>query len=117
MFVVDGDRVILTRGDSFYATVEIKLKSGGDYTIQPGDKVTFYLKHSRMNAPRTRYTDAMPLITKEIPTDTLVLYLAPEDTKKLSFGEYVYDVEMTFADGGVDTFINNAVLSLVPEVG
>jgi hypothetical protein len=46
----------------------------------------------------------------------MILHLEPDDTKGLGFGEYVYDVELTFANGDVDTFINNARFSLVPEV-
>lgn len=51
-----------------------------------------------------------------IPTSTMILHLDPEDTKDLGFGEYVYDVELTFANGDVDTFINNAKFILAPEV-
>ena len=115
MFVVEGDKITLTRGDSFLATVEIKNADGSEYVLQEGDKVTFYLKRDIMNAAKSRYADAQPLITKEIPA--LVLKLEPDDTKGLSFGEYVYDVEITFANGDVDTFINNAPFVLVPEVG
>ena len=45
------------------------------------------------------------LILKEIPTDTMVLELEPSDTKSLSFGTYVYDIELTTATGSVSTVI------------
>lgn len=67
------------------------------YTPVNGDKVRFALKQS--------YSSSKVLIRKNIPIDTLVLHLVPSDTKKLAFGNYVYDIEITFANGDVDTFI------------
>ena len=67
------------------------------YTPTDGDRVRFALKQS--------YSSSKVLIHKDIPNDTLVLHLAPSDTKKLAFGNYVYDIEITFANGDVDTFI------------
>lgn len=67
------------------------------YTPVNGDKVRFALKQS--------YSSSKVLIHKNIPIDTLVLHLVPSDTKKMAFGNYVYDIEITFANGDVDTFI------------
>ena len=108
MYRVDGTRITLTRGDSFYATVGINNANGEPYDPQEGDIIRFGLK--------VKATDSDCLITKVIPNDTLVLALAPEDTKALPFGKYVYDIELTFANGDIDTFINNAELSLIAEV-
>ena len=57
-----------------------------------------------------------PVIVKTIPNDTQVLSLAPADTKDLGFGLYDYDVEITLADGTVDTFISAAPFKLTKEV-
>ena len=46
----------------------------------------------------------------------MTLYIAPEVTKTLSCGSYVYDIQITFEDGDIDTFINQAKFVLVPEV-
>ena len=64
---------------------------------QPGDRLRFALKK--------HYDDANPLINKQIPMDTLILELEPEDTKDLDYGKYVYDIELTFAGGDIDTII------------
>ena len=120
MYSISGTSITLTRGDSFNATIEVMQKSGSTYVpyeFQPNDKLMFYLKHKAMNAAKTNYIDRQPLITKNINTDSKLLSLLPEDTKGLAFGDYVYDIELTFEDGSVDTFINNASLVLVPEVG
>ena len=116
MYVIDGTNIKLTRGDSFYCEISMKNRNGEPYEPQAGDVVRFYLKRDLLNPPKSEYIDRNPLISKAVPTDTMILHLEPDDTKGLGFGEYVYDVELTFANGDVDTFINNARLSLVPEV-
>ena len=117
MYVIDGTNIKLTRGDSFYCAVGIKRKESGEpYEPQAGDVVRFYLKRDLLNPPKSEYIDRNPLISKAVPTDTMILHLEPDDTKGLGFGEHVYDVELTSATGAVDTCINNARLTLVPEV-
>ena len=108
MYKVDGTTVTLTKGDSFYAQIVIKNPAGTTYTPQQGDSVRFALKK--------RYQDAEPLILKDISIDTMLLSLAPEDTKDLKVGEYVYDVELTKANGDVDTFVYEAQFNLTYEV-
>lgn len=64
---------------------------------------------------KRNYSSSRVLIHKKIPNDTLILYLEPKDTKKLAFGNYVYDIEITFANGDVDTFIRGE-FGIEPEV-
>lgn len=113
---VIGNEITLTRGDTLRVRVSIKL-DGDDYSPVDGDLIHFYLKHDQLNAKKTAYKDPTPLIEKIVPIETMLLNLAPDDTKALEFGEYVYDLEITFANGVVDTFINNEKFTLVPEVG
>lgn len=110
---IDGTTITLTRGDSFFC--DIGLKDGEDpYTPLPGDVIRFALKSNRM--VNGEYADQQPLISKIIPNDTLLLHLLPADTKNLSLGSYDYDVEITFADGEVDTFIADAEFILTRKV-
>ena len=105
----------MTRGDTL--AVQVGIMQGSEpYTPQEGDSVRFALKSPKMNGKRTEYSDPEPLLQKNIPTDTLLLTLDPEDTKPLGFGSYVYDIQLTYADGSVDTFITEATLTLTPEV-
>lgn len=67
------------------------------YTPVEGDSIRFAMKQS--------YSSSTVLVRKNIPTDTLTLHLEPNDTKELAFGDYVYDIQITFANGDVDTFI------------
>lgn len=115
MFEVSNTTIKLTRGDSAFCQVIIK-RGDSTYTPQEGDTIKFVVKRNLMTTLKSAYVDVSPLITKLIPNDTLVLYLEPADTKRLPFGDYVYDMEITFEDGNVDTFINNAPFRLLPEV-
>ena len=114
MFEVNGTDIKLTRGDSFYC--QLTVNQGDDpYEFQEGDSLRFALKRKLMLPGGKDYVDTDALITKEIPTDTLILSLAPADTKGLTFGSYDYDIQLTFADGAVDTFISGT-FTITPEV-
>ena len=114
-FSVDGTTIRLTRGDS--GITEVGMKQGNTpYVPVQGDSLRFALKHAVMNATRTAYKDNVPVLEKQIPIDTCLLEFVPSDTAKLDFGDYVYDIELKYANGMVDTFINNAKFVLVAEV-
>ena len=110
MYTVKKNSIILTRGDTFKGQISVTDKDGNPYELQEGDTVRFAMKKSYLDA------DEDVLIVKQIPTDTLILTLNPEDTKELPFGTYVYDVQLTSAAGEVDTFITKASLTLTEEV-
>ena len=105
--------ITMTRGDTLRLRVEIYglNETGAHVKYNPvaGDKIRFALKEN--------YNDEYPLILKEIPWDTMILHLLPEDTKELKQpAEYVYDIQITLADGTVNTFIDRARLRLTEEV-
>lgn len=107
-YSVTKTSITLTRGDTFKAKVEITDSNGAKYNPEPTDHVRFAMKKT--------YADAEPLILKDIPVDTMILKLDPEDTKDLAFGTYVYDIQLTNGYGEVDTFITKAEIKLTEEV-
>lgn len=107
-YSISGTDITLTRGDTLKALVRAEYQDGTDYVPQEGDKIRFACKE--------RYTDRAVLIEKDIPTDTMILVLNPEDTEHLEFGRYVYDIQLTRANGDVDTFITKAKLKIAEEV-
>lgn len=107
MYKINGNRITLVRGDSFYANLSL-IQAGSQYDPQEGDVIKFGMKKDAK--------DAEALIVKTIPNDTLLLHIYPEDTKELPLGSYVYDIEVTLANGDVDTVINNADFILATEV-
>ena len=110
MVSIRGTTITVTKGDTLEAIVELLLEDGTPYQPQEGDEIRFALKQ--------RYEDRVPLLLKPIPNDTLRLRLEAEDTKRLHAGwvPYVYDMQITFADGSVDTFIDRAKFIVTDEV-
>lgn len=100
-------KISLTRGDTLRLAVSIN-KGNETYTPTESDSIKFTMK-------QTYSTDVVTL-QKIIPNDTMVLYIAPSDTRDLRIGSYVYDIEITFENGDVDTFISG-VFQILPDVG
>lgn len=107
-YSIAGSTITLTRGDTFRATVNITDSKGHPYLPSMNDQIRFAMKKT--------YQDPEPLLIKDIPSDTLLLSLDPEDTKLLPFGNYVYDIQLTDEFGNVDTFITTSRLVLTEEV-
>lgn len=107
-FKVRNNTIFLTRGDTFKAHLTINYPDGTVYTPKEGDSIRFALKEN--------IEDEECLIWRDIPIDTMLLVLHPGDTKELKFGSYVYDIQLTKANGDVDTFITASKLKLTAEV-
>ena len=97
MFTINDNNISLTRGDSLFLTVDLVDSDGDPYVPSEGDSIRFAMKR-RMNSPDL-------VMLKEIPTDTLTFEIEPEETKELKYATYVYDIELTDADGHVATVI------------
>ena len=107
MIDITGTTITMTRGDTLSVTVGI-YQGAEPYEVKDGDVVRFAMKK--------KYSDPEPLILRVLDNATLHLQLDPEDTEPLDYGSYVYDIEITMADGTVDTFIAKAQLILTEEV-
>lgn len=107
-YSIKGTTINLTRGDTFMADIKIFQQNGDQYVPIEGDTIRFALKKAINNTE--------VLIEKDIPISTMMLVLNPEDTKKLEFGKYIYDIQLTKASGEVDTFITKSVFILDEEV-
>ena len=108
MYSIKGKNIKLTRGDTFKATIGIYNADGTQYTLDQDDVVVFTMKRN--------YNDSAALLSKTIDHSTLALEFSPADTANLAYGDYVFDVQMTFANGDVDTFIDKGKLTLTEEV-
>lgn len=106
--VTSNNTIYLTRGDTFKATISISNPDGTPYEPIDGDGVRFALKKN--------IEDSHCLINKDIPLDTMILELKPVDTQHLEFGTYVYDIQLTKANGDVDTFITASKFKITKEV-
>lgn len=99
----------LTRGDSLYLEISAT-KDGEPYVPQQGDVIRFAMKQ------KYKDDDSQVKINKQVPLDTMILEIEPEDTKHLQQNKtYVFDIELTAANGDVDTFIEGTI-TLTNEV-
>ena len=114
---IKGTTIRLTRGDTLNCQVHAVEKSTEqDYTPVVGDRFRFALKKDAVKTNQMGFMDETPLIEKDIDPETMMLRLEPADTQGLAFGRYVYDIELTHADGRVDTFISDAKFILGREI-
>jgi len=109
-FCASDTTIRMTRGDTAKFNVTIRNKNTGEpYEPVEGEIVRFSLK---------KYlTDPAPMLVKDIPIDTMILKIKPEDTKSFPFGIYHYDMELIHRNGDTDTFIEDSIFELTREVG
>lgn len=106
-YSVNNNVISMTRGDTCKIKIEIFDYFGEPYIPDSDDKIRF--------AMGKKYNEE-PLIRKDIDPSSMLLIINPEDTKQLSFGSYVYDMELTTKSGEVDTFIPKGSFIITEEV-
>ena len=114
MLTIDGDKIKLTRGDTLVLTIGIRVKTSDadedeEYETQEGDSCRFALSKSYLSREDYEF-----ILEKNIPMDSRTFTLTSEETK-LDYGTYRYDVQLTYADGRVETFISST-LTITGEV-
>ena len=110
MVTVVNNTITLVCGDTVEIPVTIRLRNGEEYIPSEGDVIRFALKD--------KYDDNTPvLIRKVLPNDTLILRLESCETKEIMARKkpYVYDVELTTANGYVDTVVRG-IVNVLEEV-
>ena len=107
-YTIENNNIVLTRGDTFCSKVDIYNCSGEPYIPTEDESVRFAMKR--------RYNDIAPLLVIDIPINSLILIIESYMTKGLPCGRYVYDIQITRANGYVDTFIANGRIDLTEEV-
>lgn len=106
MFTVQNNNISLIRGDSGAFTISITDTGGNAVDLTEGDVLTFTLRRT----PRS------PTIVLQKIIAGGELDIKPADTEGLTFGAYVYDIELKRADGYVDTVIPPHEFLLMEEV-
>lgn len=110
MFSIDStdNTIKLTRGDTARFSIDITNDiTESDYTFSKDDTLKFTVKK--------RVKDEASLISKT-SIGTTLFHIKPEDTNGMAFGKYVYDVQLSTADGDVYTIIGPATFELLTEV-
>ena len=109
MFSIKDNNITLIRGDTLLLEIKM-IKQGELYIPVEGESLRFAMK-KKYSDP-----DDQVILVKNIPIDTLILELQPQDTKNLPMrSNYVYDIQFTDINGRVDTFIKG-FLTIEEEV-
>ena len=89
MYSIQGTDIFLTRGDSLFLQINLN-KNGEPYIPESGSTIRFAMK-AKYSDP-----DEKVVLVKDIPINTMMLEIEPEDTKNLPMKKtYVYDIELT----------------------
>lgn len=105
MFNITDENVIyLTRGDSADFKINVYTIGGNEYEMKDTDTITFTLKRSTIDKENVFQKTGN------------IIRINPNDTKDLSYGEYVYDVQLNFDNGDVDTIIEPTRFYVTEEV-
>lgn len=105
---IEGNNIILTRGDALYIKIVLEYSSdGGAYELEQGDTVEFAIMD---------YDCHNVLVQKNVDTESLLLKLSPSDTKGLSDRVvYRHGVKITKVNGDPFTVVFGT-FKLLPEV-
>lgn len=115
MLIIDDDNnIILTRGDTLTlkATPKVKVDpvppatepTWEPYEPQEGDVIRFAISKGYKGEPGYEL-----MLSKNVPLDTFTFTCSSQETS-LKNGLYHHDVEITFADGTVDTYISGDLI-------
>ena len=111
MISIDSNlNITMTRGDTFARTLTL-IKNGETYTPQAGDVIRFAM--ANVYKDKAGYD---LILNKVIDNSTLLWTIDAEDTANLAYGKYVYDLQITYADGSVETFADRKTITLTQEV-
>ena len=109
MLKINGNDITLTRGDSMRILLSLN-KDGAIFTPSENDIIKFGV--SKVAKGKSGY---VLLISKTIDNATLLISLDPRDTETLDYGTYKYDLQITYENGDIDTFLEGR-FNLTEEV-
>lgn len=96
----------LTRGDTAHFEIEIVDQNGDLYELQPEDQLMFTVKKS--------VYDKNIVLQKRIEKKQFTI--THEDSAGLAYGSYVYDIQLTQANGDVTTIVKPSDFKVTEEV-
>lgn len=94
--------IYLTKGDTLKASLTLAISKTEEYTPVEGDAIRFAVKK--------KYSDSATVVNVTVPNDTMILTVPATTTDDLRVGRYVFDMQITYADGTVDTFLSGNLI-------
>lgn len=106
MLKVKNNNISITRGDSGVVKVLPTNPDGTPYTVKEGDSIVLTVK---TDTSTSKAIISLPVVDGQA-------VFKPAHTKGLKYGAYVYDVQLTTAEGDVYTFIPPHTFKILEEV-
>lgn len=109
--ILNGNSIQMTRGDSECLIVSCKNPDGSTHPLVAGDTITLTI--------RKTVTSSVKGLQKDVTVfneGKAYIAINPTDTSSLDFGRYVYDIQITKADGTVKTIITPSLFEILSEV-
>ena len=99
---VSGIDIGMTRGDTESLDVTMKDGHTGEQVpFEAGDVATMTVRKARKQGSQLLFA----ITAASYEDSTATFWIPPELTADLKAGDYVYDVQVTFADGDIKTIV------------
>lgn len=109
--IVTGTNIYITRGDSESLSVALQSTDGFAAPLTAGDKVYLTIKENINTADKI-----LQFVVKEFVDGKAIINILPSDTAALDYGVYVYDIQVTLADGTKRTIVRPSNFEIGGEV-
>lgn len=86
----------IVRGTSMTLLLTIQNEDGSIYTLKPDDKLIFGVK---LEPEKSDYVLKKIITADDQKNNSYIISFKPEDTQKLEFKDYRYDIGLQTADG------------------
>ena len=101
----------MMRGDTETFSITLRDTKGQPVDFKDGDKIYFTVKTRAM-----REEKAVQKVIEEYNKNLALIEIEAEDTRELEPGNYVYDIQLTRADGQVKTLIHKSSFTILEDV-
>lgn len=109
--IIQGTNLQMIRGDSESLIIEIEEADSTPYEFQDGDTIYFTVKQRASSKEKV-----LQKIVKIFPGNQAIIEINPKDTSSLGFRKYVYDIQLTKANGRVTTVVPLSSFDVMEEV-
>ena len=109
--IVSGTSLKMTRGDTGAIRVIVSDAAGEIVPLVDGDMIEMTVRESLISSEKTMYKKVTEFVNGEA-----LITIHPEDTANLKFKTYVYDIQLTRANGQVQTIIKPSQFEVSSEV-
>lgn len=107
-----GTEIFIVRGDSGFLQIYMSDREDNKILFKAGDVLFLTVKSSS----RTSKISFQKIVEIQTETDFVSVNIEPNDTKELSFGQYVYDIQLTRSNGDVHTIMMPSKFTIGDEI-